>query len=208
MNECMNEEIHIRTIKCIKDLKSEWINDWLNSNTNKIIESRKKEWNRKKEKKKKEHCTDINEDITGSLTHKWSMGSLVAARTALVVWRFHRACWMTLVQRHGGFWSRWGTWPGSAATSGFHQAAPAMQIDRAAWSPPPPACLGRMLGLRRAGAGSRAQPLLSGDHGPQRGSTVPLKVAAPDRNPWLSGTQQFMLRIALASLLPPLIGSP
>jgi hypothetical protein len=51
--------------------------------------------------------------------------------------------------------------------------------------------------------GSRAQPFLSRDHGPQRGSTLPLKAAVADQNPWLGGAQQFMLRIALASLLPP-----
>jgi hypothetical protein len=84
----------------------------------------------------------------------------------------------------------------------------ATQDYRAGLSPLPPQCLGCALGLRRAGVGSRAQPLLSGDHGPQRGSTVPLKAAEPDQKPWLGGAQQFMLRIALASLLPPWLVLP
>jgi hypothetical protein len=86
------------------------------------------------------------------------------------------------------------------ASTGLPQA---LQDYRAAWSPLPPASLGGALGLQTADVGSRAQPFLSRDHGPQRGSTLPLKAAVADQNPWLGGAQQFMLRIALASLLPP-----
>jgi hypothetical protein len=50
--------------------------------------------------RKKNYPDNINEDITGSLAHKLSIGGLVTACTALVGCRIRRACWMTVVQRH------------------------------------------------------------------------------------------------------------
>jgi hypothetical protein len=95
---------------------SEWVNNWMSTNTNKWIEwkwEERKNVERKKEKKReKEKTTQIT---CGSLAHKLSIGGLVASSTTLVGCRIRRACWMTVVQRHWGFRSRCRTWWGSAA---------------------------------------------------------------------------------------------